>query len=259
MSLSEYLNEYFKKANIFRNDKILLHSNISKLWRDLKKQNFSFELDNIIEHLVEYLGEKGTLILPTFNFDFCKNFPYFAKSTYSQMGAFSEAGRIKAKNNRTWHPVYSFVIFGNIPNKEIEKKNYSAYGKDSIFNWITEADGKIAIIDLPDQKSMTYYHHIEEIQKVNWRFLKSFKGEYTDFNDKKSLIDAKIYVRKIDKKIKTSVGGMEKILWSKDLYKGHKKFSFEGCRSIKVKVLKFEVEKIIKENKALGILYENSL
>ena len=75
MSISEYLREYFKKADIFKNDKILLHSNISKLWRNLKKQNFSFELDNIIEHLVEYLGEKGTLILPTFNFDFCKSFP----------------------------------------------------------------------------------------------------------------------------------------------------------------------------------------
>ena len=33
---------------------------------------------------------------------------------------------------------------------------------------------KIAIIDLPDQKSMTFYHYVEEMMSVDWRFFKNF-------------------------------------------------------------------------------------
>ena len=48
---------------------------------------------------------------------------------------------------------------------------------------------------------------------------------------------------------------MEKILWSKNLYKCKKKFSNEFCRSINVKKLKEEVSNIIRSNKAEGVLY----
>jgi len=215
-------------------------------------------LEDIIDFLTDYLGINGTLVVPTFNFDFCKGHKYSAVSTISQMGTLTEIARKKANKNRTWHPVYSFVLFGNIPALEIKKKNYSAFGPESIFKWIDDVDGKIAVIDLPDQKSMTYYHHVEELKQVDWRFMKTFKGKYIDFNNISSVEEAKIYVRKLDKGVETNVSGMEKILWSKNLYKGHYKFSHRGCRSIEVKNLKKEVIKIIDSNKAKGLLYNIS-
>jgi len=257
MEISNYLNNFFLKGNICKGDRVLLHSDISILYKNLKKEKFKFTIDDIADFLINYIGDKGTLIIPTFNFNFCKGETFLINNTVSQMGVLSEKLRIKANKNRSWHPVYSFVIFGSTPKEYLKKKNYSAYSKDSLFHWITESDGKIGIIDLPDQKSMTYYHYVEECMNVNWRYMKSFWGDYIDFNNKTQKIEAKIFVRKINKGIKTKVEEMEKILWSKDLYQGHKKYSYAGCRSIRAKNLKFEVEKIIKDNKALGVLYEN--
>ena len=215
-----------------------------------KKTRFQFICKRYFDSLINYLGEKGTLIIPTFNFDFCSGKIYDIKNTKSQMGIFSEIARIEAVKNRSWHPVYSFVLFGNIPIKELKKENYSALGKESLFNWITESDGKISIIDLPDQKSMTYYHHVEELKKVNYRFLKIFKGKYINFQNETDEITAEIFVRRTDYGVETQVNEMEKFLWSKNLYIGHNNSSHRGCRSIFARKLKKEVMNIIETNRA---------
>ena len=258
MKFNSFLNNYFSSAGLEKNDKILLHSNLKNLYKSLKKLEYNFIIDDILNFLIDFLGNKGTLILPSFNFDFCKNGVYSCLHTKSQMGILSETARIKAQKNKTWHPVYSFSLFGNIPKIELEKKNYSALGKDSIFNWLTNNDGKIGIIDLSDQNSMTYYHHVEELMNANWRFHKEFPGKYEDFSKNISQVKAKIFVRKIEEGVVTNVNKMEKILWSKNLYTAHHNNSKKGFRTIRAKAIKTEVEKIILEGKAEGILYNKN-
>lgn len=255
MEISEYLNGFFKKGNINKGDKLILHSDITKLYKNLKKLGFNFTLDNIADHLIEYIGEKGTLIIPTFNFDFCKGKTFSIKDTPSQMGVFSETLRLKAGKNRSWHPVYSFVIFGSLPKDFLKFKDYSAYGRLSLFHWLTLNDGKISVINLPDQKSMTYYHYVEEELKVNWRKSKIFTGNYIDFENVEQNIKAEIFVRKIEEGIVTDVKEMENILWDKNLYISEMKCKHD-CRSIQVRKLNKEVKNIILKNKANGILYK---
>jgi aminoglycoside 3-N-acetyltransferase len=256
MTIKNYISNFLIEGNVNKGDIVLIHSNISELYKNLIKENFNFSLNDVLDIFLEHIGPKGTLIFPTFNFTFCKGNFFSSKDTVSEMGSLSELARIRAGENRTWHPVYSFALFGNIPNKEIQKKNYSAYGEDSIFNWLTDVNGKISIINLTDQNSMTYYHHVEEIMNVDWRFHKNFTGDYIDFNDVKKKTTAKIFVRDISKGIKTDVKNMEKILWSKNLYKSKYLNSKKGCRSIEIKDLKKEVVTIIKTNKAKGTLYQ---
>ena len=258
MNFNSFLNNYFSSAGLKKDDKILLHSNVKNLYMSLKKLKYRFEMDDILNCLIDFLGNKGTLILPSFNFNFCKGELYSCLHTKSQMGILSEAARIKAGKNKTWHPVYSFSIFGNIPKTELEKKNYSALGKESIFNWLTNNDGKIGIIDLSDQRSMTYYHHVEELMNADWRFQKEFFGKYENFDKNLSQVKAKIFVRKIEEGIITDVNKMEKILWSKNLYTAHYNNSKKGFRTIKAKAIKAEVEKIILGGKAEGILYKKN-
>ena len=255
MVISEYLNGFLKNGHVNKGDKLILHSDISKLYKDLKKKGFSFTIDDLADYFIEYIGEKGTLIIPTFNFDFCKGKTFSIKDTPSQMGVFSETLRLKAGKNRSWHPVYSFVVFGFLPKDYLEYKNYSAYGKSSLFHWLTLNDGKISIINLPDQKSMTYYHYVEESLKVNWRKSKIFFGKYVNFEDKIQNTKAEIFVRKIEDGVITDVNEMENILWDKKLYitKMTCKHDF---RSISVSKLNREVKNIILQNKANGTLYK---
>lgn len=255
MKISDYLGDFLKSGDIYKNDKIILHSDITKLFKDLKKKKFIFTLNDIADFFIEYIGVKGTLIIPTFNFNFCKGESYSIKETPSQMGVLSEVFRVKAKKNRSWHPVYSFAVFGSLPSDYLAKKNYSAYSKQSLFHWLTLSKGKICIINLPDQKSMTYYHYVEECLKVNWRHEKIFEGKYINFDNTSKRVKAKIFVRNINQGVITDVNEMEKILWSKNFYVSRMKSKYD-CRSISVVSLYKEVTDIILKDKAKGVLYK---
>lgn len=256
MNFTSFFKDYLISGGLKKGDKVLMHSNLKYLFRLLFKKKIAFKIDDIVDCILEFLGQNGTLILPTFNFDFCRGKPFSFLSTKSQMGIISENLRNRAKLNRTWHPVYSFTIHGNIPHEELKKNNYSAYGKQSIFHWLFMVNGKISIIDLPDQHSMTFYHYVEEMLNVDWRYLKNFYGVYEDFNGNKNNVIAKIFVRKIDEGIVTDVNNMEKYLWSKNFYKGHNFSSSKGMRSILAKDVFFATKDIIQKKKALGMLYK---
>ena len=47
----------------------------------------------------------------------------------------------------------------------------------------------------------------------------------------------------------------KKNFWNKNLYKSKNRFSTKGCRSIRAKLLKKEVDEIILSNLAEGNLY----
>jgi uncharacterized protein YaaW (UPF0174 family) len=49
---------------------------------------------------------------------------------------------------------------------------------------------------------------------------------------------------------------MEKILWSKNLYKGHNINSSKGLRTILAEDIFFATKEIINKKKAYGILYK---
>lgn len=255
MIFTAFMKDYLIKGGLQKGDKVLLHSNFKYLFKSLLSNKIIFNIDNIADLILDFLGPKGTLVLPTFNFDFCEGKPFSFLDTKSQMGIFSEVLRNKNKLNRTWHPVYSFSIHGNIPDDELKKNNYSAYGQNSIFHWLLVNDGKIAIIDLPDQKSMTFYHYVEEMMCVDWRFFKNFYGIYEDSNRNKNNITSTIFVRKIDDGIVTDVNNMEKLLWSKNLYKGHNINSSKGLRTILANDIFLATKEVINKKEALGMLY----
>ena len=48
MNIRDYLEEYFRKGGINKQDKILLHSDISYLWKNLKKLDFSLSVKDIL-------------------------------------------------------------------------------------------------------------------------------------------------------------------------------------------------------------------
>src|SRR5574338_979593 len=64
----------------------------------------------VVNALEEALGPEGTLIMPTFNFDFNKGQPWDVRSTPSQMGVLTELVRKDPRAKRVFHPIYSFAI-----------------------------------------------------------------------------------------------------------------------------------------------------
>ena len=73
--------------------------------------------------------------------------------------------RKNPNSTRTKDPVYSFSIMGNLKEKLGNLDYDSCYGKDSMFAQLRKYNGKILIIGLAYNDSMTFFHHVEELER----------------------------------------------------------------------------------------------
>ena len=102
--------KFFKNLDIKKNDKILVSSDILPF---LVNSNISpKELANqIIDELINIVGKKGTILFPTYNWDFCKGKVFDYNKTTSSSGALGNVALRRAEFSRTINPIYSFAFF----------------------------------------------------------------------------------------------------------------------------------------------------
>ncbi len=115
------------------------------------------------------------------------------------MGALTEVDRLHPQAIRTGHPIYSFAAIGFAAEQFKAIDNFSGYGSDSPFAVLRNMGGRIGVLDLPDQNSMTFYHHVEEMVGVDYRYHKHFTGDYTDYSGRTMVKSCGLFVRDIKK------------------------------------------------------------
>jgi len=200
----EQLVEGFQKLGVEQGDTLLVHSSYKSFG----------EVDGgpatVIRALEAALGtdKDGTLIMPTFNFDFNKGESWDVRTTPSKMGVLTELVRKDPRAKRVFHPFYSFAILGKHAEMLGGLRYKSAYERNSVFGKLRDLDGKIMVIGLSYNNSMTFFHHIEQMEGVDYRLLKQFTGEVTDENGNTYTDTFEMLVRDIDKGVMTMVDPM---------------------------------------------------
>lgn len=252
----ETLATDWKSAGVEKGDTILIHSNLSRTLRRVVKMGGEANPSIIVKSFLCALGKEGTLIAPLFNFDFTQGIPFDIRESKSAMGAFTETVRKWPGAVRTGHPIYSFAVVGKNTDLFQGLSNFSGYGPDSPFAILHKIHGKIGIIDLPDQHSMTFYHYVEESNNVPYRYHKTFTNNYTGMDGVTRQKTFGLFVRDIENGVLTKVDPMGEILWNKKLYTGYRPGTGCGLRVIKANLIFDEVSKIINQGSAKGILYE---
>src|SRR5215475_12262622 len=104
----EDLVEGFRELGVARGDTLLVHSSYKSLGE------VQGGPQTVVRALETALGtdQDGTLIMPTFNFDFNQGKPWDVRKTRSKMGALTEMVRMDSRAKRVFHPFYSFAILG---------------------------------------------------------------------------------------------------------------------------------------------------
>jgi len=243
------------ESGIGKGDTVLIHSDLQRTIRRYKRQGIDLSPETVLASFLDAVGPSGTILLPLFNFDFAKGAPFDFHHTPSHMGSLTEAGRLHPGAVRTGHPIYSFAVIGANAERFRGVNNFSGYGEVSPFAILRELDGKIAVLDLPDQDSMTFYHHIEEMHKVPYRYCKTFSGQYTDQNGKTEVRAYGIFVRDLEKGVLTHVNPVGELLWERGLYIGCRPQEGSGLRAISARKMYDFVSNIIVSGKAKGLLY----
>jgi aminoglycoside 3-N-acetyltransferase len=253
--LNSKLTEQWQAAGIAPGDVVLLHSNLQRVFRRCLQEGCRVTPEQILESFLAAVGPHGTLLLPLFNFDFTQGFPFDIRHTPSQMGALTEAGRQHPLAVRTGHPIYSFAVLGHLAESFQGVDNHSGYGSDSPFALLRQWHGKIAILDLPDQNSMTFYHHVEEMLEVDYRYHKQFTANYTDQAGTTQAKTYSLFVRNLERGVRTCVDPAGERLWAEGLYLGDRPHSGSGLRTIHANAMYDFVADLIRAGKAEGLLY----
>lgn len=200
----EKLVEGFRDLGVEEGDTLVVHSSYKSFGPvDAGPQT----VIRALEAALDTAGD-GTLIMPTFNFDFNKGVPWDVRTTPSKMGVLTELVRVDPRARRVFHPFYSFAILGKHAERLGSLRYKSSYERNSVFGKLRELDGKIMVIGLSYTNSMTFFHHIEQMEGVDYRFLKQFTGEVTDENGKTYTDTFEMLVRDIDKGVITEVDPM---------------------------------------------------
>lgn len=169
------IEQALQKVGIEKGDIILVHSDSTPVF-ELGDPNFLVNpLDLLKKCFLNILGPTGTLVVPTFNWDFCKGKPYSHEKSISQVGIFTNYILWDNTSYRSFHPIYSFSAIGPDAKNICDNISKSSFGRGSVFHKLHKINAKIVYFNL--SSISTFMHYIEQSIGVDYRFLKYFQGK----------------------------------------------------------------------------------
>jgi len=136
----------------------------------------------LLELLRAKTGANGTIVVPTFNFGFCRGIPYDIRNTPVEgMGAFSEFVRKHQDAVRSHHAMQSVSALGPNAAAFLKADPECAYADEGPFAELLELDATVLLIG-PDFSAASLIHRAEFVAGVPYRFIKKFEGTYVDLN-----------------------------------------------------------------------------
>ncbi len=218
----ETIEKALRKVGIKKGDIILVHSDSTPVFKLDDPNSLVNPLDLFKKCFLNILGPTGTLVVPTFNWDFCKGKPYSHEKSISQVGIFTNYILWDNTSYRSFHPIYSFAAIGPDAKNICDNISKSSFGKGSVFHKLHKLSAKIVHFNLSE--IYTFLHYIEQSIGVDYRFLKYFKGKVEkDGIEWEDSFD--FYVRYLDREVVNSttrlmnylesIGKMNKVILAK--------------------------------------------
>jgi FkbH-like protein len=181
LDITNIINEVYENSVSY--DFIIIHSDISQLLYTNDQKIVKEQFFNLFKKLTD---NNKTLIVPTFNWDFCGGKEYHYLNTSSKVGILSKWCLESDIFERTNDPVYSCAISGINKNIFLDCEYTTAFGKNSIFDKVNCLNSLVIMIN---NEHLTVVHYYEQKKESNYRYSKKFNGSVTyKKNNKKNTI-----------------------------------------------------------------------
>jgi aminoglycoside 3-N-acetyltransferase len=168
------LREALSKLPLGRGDIIFSHSNLGFFGRPEGVFNSDQLCELFFEEIMAKLGDKGTLVVPTFTYSFPRKQVFDPLASPSSMGMFAEWVRSHPDSIRSEDPCYSVTAIGGDASCLVKKVPPNSFGEDSFFARFYRAGGKV--LNLNFDAGSTFIHYVERKLDVQYRFDKTFEG-----------------------------------------------------------------------------------
>ena len=238
---------------IKKGDIILLSSDVSLLMYAAKKNNEEFSMKQLIDAFLKAIGSEGTLLVPVYNWGFCKGEPFNWRETKSETGMLGQYVLSRSDFKRTLHPIYSFAVAGKDKDLLCSITNKDSFGLDSPFAYLHKNKGKNIMLDVPYQYCFTFSHYVEQVSgMVSYRYNKEFTALYTGPDNILQTKTYTMFVRDLDLDVVNTGYEMEKLLIKKGAMQLH---VINGIylRSVDLDEAFHWISKDIKENRSRKI------
>lgn len=190
--------EWFQSVGINTDDIVDVASDLLSVMIYCRERKVKFDANELIDALLETVGENGTVLIRTFNWDFCHGGTFDIRRTPSQVGSLGNIALKRKDFRRTQHPIYSWMVWGKSQKKLCELNNTEAFGEDSPFAFLYNNNGKHIRLGNTMNDVYTQRHFAELRANVPFRYEKKFSGWYIDEEGNKSLREYSMYVRRLD-------------------------------------------------------------
>lgn len=164
LDIEELRNILINQLKLGNGDTVFIHSSLGNL-------NLACSPFDILNLLIEVVGEKGTIVFPTYpkltSYKFLKSGSIFnIKKTPSYMGILSEIARRHPKAIRSLHPTKSVVAIGKHA-EELTKDHFKSvypYDENSPYFRINNYKGKIIGLGV-GTTNLSCVHCVDDVMK----------------------------------------------------------------------------------------------
>jgi len=201
VSKNKVVDELTTAINRFDPGPVLIHTDLLKVGiiDKMKKRD---EICHDYEQMIVDIFSKCEFLIPTFNYDFCRDGIYDINNSTGQVGAFSAYIANRYPPQRTRTPIFNFCLFNNHSFGQKEVKN--PFDSDSAFGTLHSLGGTVAFLGAGFE-SNTFLHYVEESLKIGYRYIKPFDG--------KIIYDNKVIPWKIDYRVRPLVENAVEYDW----------------------------------------------
>ena len=167
-----------KTLGVAKGDCLFIHAGLKSLGK-FTPQKEGDVLGALLGVFLDAVGENGTVVVPTFNFGFCKGQPFDRQNTPGEgMGAFSEYVRRNPSALRSRHPFQCVAAIGKLAVEIANAQGISAFSSGSAFDLMLNWRCRILFFGVNFVE--TFVHVAEERANVPYRFWKTFTADYID-------------------------------------------------------------------------------
>lgn len=159
-----FQNILTKELGLVAGDNVIIHSSMDAL-------HLSFSFGKILSLVRSIIGEKGTMLFPTFpklpSYEFLKSGEIFdVRKTPSYMGILTEFARRQREAVRSLHPTKSVCAMGPLARELTATHSESPYAFDrcSPYYKLAEQGGKIIGLGVSTERN-SFVHCVEDVLK----------------------------------------------------------------------------------------------
>ena len=169
-----------KSLKIKKGDIVFFTSNITSIAFDAAMNKKAFDINLIINLLIEKIGENGTLLFPVYNWDFCAGKPFDYKNTISKTGIIGNEALKRKDFKRTKNALYSFAVWGKDKDFLCSLDPVISLGRNTVFEYLHRNNAINVVLDVAFSDHYTICHYVEQLLGVPYRYNKYFKSDYID-------------------------------------------------------------------------------